>query len=41
MRRFATLPLWIRIIVVVGVSALLAVGAGYLAGHIAGPPHWP
>ena len=37
-RRFDTLPVWLRLAVVMGVTAVLAVGAGYLVGHTAGPP---
>ena len=40
-RRFVALPLGIRIILVMGVTAVLAVGAGFLVGQTLGPRRWP
>ena len=40
-RRFVALPLGIRIILVMGVTAVLAVGAGFLVGENLGPLRWP
>jgi hypothetical protein len=38
--RFGTLPVWIRLAVVMGVTAALAVGAGDLMGQTVGPRRW-
>ena len=39
--RLDTLSVWRRLAVVMGVTAVLAVRAGYLVGHTAGPLRWP
>jgi hypothetical protein len=36
-RRFVQWPLGVRIALVMGAAAVLAVGAGYLVGHALGP----
>ena len=40
-RRLDPLSVWIRLALVMGVTAAVALGAGYLVGHTLGPLRWP
>ena len=40
-RRPDLLSVWIRLALVMGVTAAVVLGAGYLMGHTLGPLRWP
>ena len=39
--RLDPLSVWIRLALVMGVTAAVALGTGYLVGHTLGPVLWP